>query len=130
MAHRIAPLEIDYLRGKNRRPRQTKASHLEWIRTLPCLVTGIRFEIDAAHIRYADHRFAKRMVGLQEKPDDRWVVPLTREEHKIQHSMNERGFWIVRGIDPTIVAAALWIESGNDEAAEIILNEARNGANS
>ena len=61
---------------RQKRPRQHANKHLEWIRTLPCIVTGRRDGIQAAHIRYADPRYAKRAVGTGEKPDDKWTVPL------------------------------------------------------
>jgi hypothetical protein len=112
--------------GKKKRPRKENEDHLKWIRTLPCLVSGKR-PVDAAHVRYADPRYGKREVGGQEKPDDRWAVPLHRSEHDKQHSGDERSYWSVLGIDPCQVALALSGMSGDDEAAEVILLEARRG---
>lgn len=108
-----------------RRPRKENGAHLAWIRTLPCLVTGQRINIEAAHIRFADRRFGKRHVGLQEKSDDRWAIPLSADIHRDQHTENERSWWEARNIDPVTVASALWGASGDDEAAEVILREAR-----
>ena len=118
---------------RQRRPRVKDAEHLAWIRTLPCLVTGRRDGTEAAHIRYSDPRFAKRQVGVGEKPSDCWTVPLHHEMHRTgpdaQHSSNERAWWRARGIDPVAVAAALYTHSGDDPAASLILQTAReNGA--
>ena len=119
------------LSGSNRKKKQKRAhaeEHLAWIRTLPCLVTG-KHPVHAAHIRYPDMRFGKRGVGLGEKPDDKWVVPLHPSMHTdgpdAQHKSNEQEWWAERGIDPVTVALALWGCSGDDETAEQILQQAR-----
>lgn len=117
--------------GMQKRKRVHAEGHLAWIRTLPCLVTGSTYEVEAAHVRYADPRFAKPAVGIGIKPSDSWVVPLCAVEHRTgkgaQHSMNERQYWRGKGIDPVLVAAALWMNSGDDEAAALILRTARAG---
>ncbi len=117
---------------RQRRPRVKDAEHLAWIRTLPCLVSGQRSGIEAAHIRYSDQRFAKRQVGIGEKPDDRWTVPLHYDLHRTgpeaQHNSNERAWWRARGIDPVVVAAALYANSGDDVAARMILQFTRENA--
>jgi hypothetical protein len=110
---------------RQKRPRQHANKHLEWIRTLPCVVTGAKTNIEAAHIRYADARYAKRAVGTGEKPDDKWAVPLHRVPHQEQHSMSEEAFWAMQGLDPVMIAAALWACSGDDEAGEQIIREFR-----
>ncbi len=111
--------------SKRKRPRQEEGQHLKWIRTLPCLVTGRHDGIEAAHIRYDDVTFGKREVGLGEKPDDRWTIPLQKDQHRDQHSGNEKQWWGDIGIDPIPVAMALWGVTGDTEAAEVILREAR-----
>lgn len=107
-----------------RRPRVENEKHLAFVRSLPCLVTG-RTGTDAAHIRYSDLRVAKRKVGIGEKPDDRWVVPLCREEHMKQHSMSEKQYWHNVGIDPILIALALYAVSGDNEMGEIIVANAK-----
>lgn len=125
-AQRIVPLPTAFaLSGGKKRPRLEDGTHLKWIRTLPCLVRKTRKDVQAAHIRYADHSYGKREVGGQEKPDDRWTIPLNAEEHAKQHSMNERDYWKAVGIDPLEIALKLFGISGDDEAAEIIIREAR-----
>ncbi len=107
-----------------KRPRKESVDHLRWVRTLECLVTGKR-PADAAHIRYADPKYGKRETGRGEKPHDMFTVPLHRSEHDAQHAQNELEYWKSKGIDPIQVALALYGASGDDEAAEIILREAR-----
>lgn len=107
-----------------KRPRKTDDKHLKWIRTLPCVITG-QYGVEAAHIRYAAPHLGKRETGGQEKPDDRWAVPLSPEMHREQHSMNEQSFWAKHGIDPCQVAMALYGISGDDEPALVIIRNAR-----
>jgi hypothetical protein len=105
-----------------KRPRRKDDAHLEFIRELPCLVTGTTVGVDAAHIRAASIQWGKRPTGMGERPADMWTVPLSRAEHEMQHSMSERAYWCLRQIDPLPVAAALYIHSGDHEVAEDILN--------
>ncbi len=107
-----------------KRPRKESVDHLKFIRGLPCLVTGKR-PADAAHIRYADPRYGKRETGKSEKPHDMFTVPLHRSEHDAQHKQNEVEYWQSKNIDPIQVALALFGASGDDEAAEMIIREAR-----
>ena len=108
---------------QKKRVRSEDRDHLAWIRTLPCVISGER-PVDPAHIRYADRVYGKREVGKAEKPDDRWVVPLCRRLHDEQHSMSERIFWARHGLDPLRIALALHANSGDDDQAAIILQEA------
>ncbi len=104
-----------------KKPREKLEGHLDFIRGLPCLVTGSR-PVEAAHIRYPDMRFGKRPTGMGEKPDDQWVVPLSPTMHREQHAFgDELAWWQSKGIDPLIVALALWKATGDDEAGEEII---------
>jgi hypothetical protein len=107
-----------------KRPRVKLEDHLQFIRTLPCLVTGRR-PVEAAHIRYADMRLGKRGTGMGEKPDDQWVVPLSPEAHRDQHQHDEMAWWRSKGIDPVVVALALWKASGDEEVACEIIRRTR-----
>lgn len=110
--------------GKQRkRPREHDNGHLEWIRTLPCCITGA-VPVEAAHVRYADPVYGKREVGKQEKPDDRWTVPLSVAKHREQHDTNERAWWARHGLDPLRIALALHACTGDDDQAFVILREA------
>ena len=106
-----------------KRPRDEDKLHLDWIRTLPCVITGER-PVDAAHIRYADRAYGKRETGKSEKPDDRWTLPLCRRKHDEQHTMDERIFWARHGLDPLRIALALHANTGDDEQAFVILRKA------
>lgn len=107
-----------------RHPRKKLDAHLAWIRTLPSLVRG-EGPVQAAHVRYAEIRYGKRLTGMGEKPDDCWTVPLAAEVHRIQHTGSEREFWAKHGIDPLLIAALLWVNTGDDIAAESIIANAR-----
>lgn len=86
-------------------------SYLHRIRQLPCLILGTA-PSEAAHVRFADHRWGKPETGIGRKPDDRWTVPLSAEMHRLandcQHAASERAFWKRHGIDPLEAASALW----------------------
>ncbi|MHC5307554.1 DUF968 domain-containing protein [Bartonella sp. LJL80] len=112
-------------KGK-KRPRQTDEAHLKWVRTLPCLITG-KYGVESAHIRFGNPIFAKRETGRGEKPDDKWVVPLSPEMHRKQHSMNENKFWEEYKIDPCQTAIALYGVTGDDDQALVIIRNAKKG---
>lgn len=104
-----------------KRPAVKDADHLKWLHELPCVVTGRR-PIEAAHINYADPAYGKRERGKSEKADDRWTVPLCREEHAKQHRMgDERAYWNSVGVDPLKVAAALYGVSGDTDMGLVII---------
>lgn len=125
MASRLQAGPEAFSVGKGqRRPRKQAGKHLAWIRTLPSVLSGRR-GCDPCHIRYASLAHGKRLVGNSEKPDDCWTIPLTRDEHDDQHRHNERAWWAAKGIDPLDVAARLWAVTGDDEAGELIVAEAR-----
>lgn len=122
-----APTAFALSPGKKRRPREHNKAHLEFIRELPCLVTGTR-PVEAAHIRYAELRWGKFSVGISEKPHDKWSVPLAPLVHRDQHAAgDERGWWKLKGIDPVLVAMALWANTGDHDACIAIITAARIG---
>ena len=106
-----------------RQPRQKSEAHLGFIRSLSCIVCLDNTSTEAAHLRYADRKVGKRQVGKGEKPDDKWALPLCGEHHREQHAMNEREFWLQKGINPLMVSLALWAATGNHELAEEIVRE-------
>lgn len=116
-------------RREKPRGRQRDAKHLAFIRTLPCLVSGSNFNVEAAHIRYSDAAWKKFNPGVGQKPHDYWTVPLSAEEHRLgrlaQHNGNEREFWERHGIDPLPIARALYDVTGDYEAGLKIIREAR-----
>jgi len=94
-----------------------------------------RFKVQAAHIRAGSGKHGKRDVGMREKPDDDWTLPLCEEHHLFghdsQHDMNELAFWktVGKGIDPFTTASAIRLASGDVERAEMIIKEARENFN-
>ena len=92
---------------RKRHPRVKDDGYLAFLHSLPCIVTG-RVGVEAAHIRFGSLPHGKRPTGMSEKPDDRWAVPMSPEEHRTQHTMSERGYWSGKGIDPLVTAALLW----------------------
>ncbi len=93
--------------GNFRRPRIKDLRHLKVIRQLPSVISG-QYPCEACHIRYSDKRFTKRETGMAERPDDRWTLPMTRDEHISQHMMNELEFWESKNIDATALAWVLY----------------------
>lgn len=95
--------------------------HLAFIRLLPSIVSG-RYGVEACHIRFGDPRNGKTGTGMGRKPHDRFVLPLTPEEHRDQHSTNERLWWTRQGIeDPCGIALALYAVTGDQEEAEKLI---------
>lgn len=108
-----------------RRPRIHNEFHLQFIRGLPCLLTGENTSVEACHIRYTDLRVDKHNAGVGAKPDDMFVVPLCGRMHRLQHSVgDERKFWATYGIDPVFYALALYAISGDHDRACRIINNA------
>jgi hypothetical protein len=101
-----------------------RGPYLAFIHKLPCMMTGTRQNIEAAHLSFASTRHGHYGRGKGTKVSDRWCLPLSSEAHKRQHSMSEPDFW--RGRDPHTVALAifgLWLDLGDDAeefAASII----------
>lgn len=114
--------------GRQKNPRQNHKDHIRWVKSLPCLIEGVRaLDVDPCHIRYGDPTYGKAAAGAGEKSHDQYSVPMRRKHHDAQHQNNEREWWAARGIDPLEVAAKLWAASGNDEAGELIIANARKG---
>lgn len=95
--------------------------HLDFIRSLPCVLCGDNTSTEAAHIRYGDRRVAKRPTGGGEKSDDCWTVPLCGQHHREQHLGSERAFWQRCTLDPIFIAMSLHRLSGNHEAGMQII---------
>lgn len=108
---------------RQRRYRKFDPDHLARVRMLPCLVPccGDDTSTEAAHIRMGDARLGKRKVGMGEKPDDIYCVPLCGKHHREQHMCGEHAWWLSKGIDPIPIAQALWIHTDDyDTCCEII----------
>lgn len=111
--------------ARQRSPRQRARTHLKWISTLPCVICHREGRTQAAHVRLSSPAHGKRSVGIAEKPDDCWVVPLCAEHHLLgseaQHAMAEAAFWAQHDVDPLLIALALWRASGDDETGSDIV---------
>lgn len=88
------------------KPRK-EADYLSAIHRLPCVVTG-RSPVEAAHVSFAAPQWGHYGRGKGQKAGDRWVLPLSPDEHRRQHSMNEREYWASVGIDPHRLALVIW----------------------
>lgn len=106
-----------------KRPRMKVAAHLKAIRACPCCACLSFKQIEAAHIRMPSLVHGKAEAGIGAKPDDSWVVPLCAEEHREQHKLGEPLFWANIGIDPFVLALALWRASGDADVMEQIVRE-------
>lgn len=102
---------------RQRRPRLLDPGFLAFVRTKRCAFCGAR-PVEAAHIRMADLSRNKPSTGMQEKPDDRWAVPLCawchREGPESQHNIGEERFWKIAETNPFVVAEELYAEYGGD----------------
>lgn len=105
--------------GKISKPVKDKP-YLDWIRDLPCIVTG-RLNVEAAHISFLAPEYGKLGRGKGAKESDRWAIPLCAEEHRLQHTMNEQDYWASRGINPCVVALALRGAYPNSGLALIVI---------
>ncbi len=110
-------------------PRQHNDRHLDFVRSLPCVVCGNNIETEAAHIRMSASWVGKRQTGKGEKPDDAWTIPLCGRHHREQHQGSERAFWSTNltasPLLPFLIALALWKASGDHEVGEMIVREWR-----
>lgn len=68
--------------------------YLAWIRTQPCVVTGARINVEAAHVRMGNGG------GMGIKPSDFRTLPLSADQHRRQHQVGEKAFWAALGISP------------------------------
>lgn len=114
--------------GTRKRPRVKADTHLDYIRSLPCLICGTTYDIHAAHVRASCIALGKHETGAARKPDDRWSLPLCSDHHVFgpdaQHARGEMQWWAEHGINPFITALALWGASGDYEAGLVIVMHA------
>jgi hypothetical protein len=87
-------------------PRRIRdKAHIKFIAKLPCLICGRR-PSDAHHLRFAQRR------ALSRKVSDEFTVPLCRGHHREVHRCgDEAAWWKNAGVDPTVSARALWLET-------------------
>jgi hypothetical protein len=87
-------------------PRRIRdRDHVRLVAKQPCLVCGRR-PADAHHLRFAQPR------SLGSKVSDEFTVPLCRGHHREVHRCgDEPAWWDKAGIDPTLPARMLWLET-------------------
>jgi hypothetical protein len=87
-------------------PRRIRdRDHLRFVAQQPCLICG-RQPCDAHHLRFTQSR------ALGRKVSDEFTVPLCRGHHReVHHFGSEPAWWQSAGIDPTITARMLWLET-------------------
>jgi len=97
---------IDKSRLAHPEPRRFRdKDHVKFVAKQPCLICGRR-PSDAHHLRFAQHR------ALGRKVSDEFIVPLCRGHHREVHrSGDEASWWKKTGIDPTVPARTLWLET-------------------
>ena len=87
-------------------PRRIRdRDHVKFVAKQSCLVCGRR-PADAHHLRFA------QSPTLGRKVSDEFTVPLCRGHHREVHRSGDETIWWERaGIDPTVTARALWLET-------------------
>jgi hypothetical protein len=87
-------------------PRRIRdRDHVQFVANQACLVCGRR-PADAHHLRFAQSR------ALSRKVSDEFTVPLCRGHHREIHRCgDEAAWWRIAGVDPTIAARALWLQT-------------------
>ncbi|MCJ8322747.1 MAG: hypothetical protein HRU29_01570 [Rhizobiales bacterium] len=98
---------------KIKRVRDVK--YLQLIRLCPCIISKSTIDVEAAHVKYVDlgNYPTKYATGMASKPDDSWVLPLSKETHRTgplaQHNADsEEEWWLDREIDPLALCEKLY----------------------
>lgn len=102
-----------------KRKAEKSKDYLSFVRTLPCVVTGTNI-VEAAHLSSAAPQYGHYGRGRGTKASDRWVLPLSPEQHRRQHTGNEMAYWKSVGINPHILCLTIWglfSEMGDDAEA-------------
>ena len=97
---------VDKSRLARPEPRRFRdKEHVRFVAKQPCLICGRR-PADPHHPRFAQHR------ALGRKVSDEFTVLLCRGHHREAHRCgDEAAWWKSAGVDPTITARALWLET-------------------
>jgi hypothetical protein len=111
---------IDKSQLSHPEPRRLRdKEHVKFVAKKPCLICGRR-PADAHHLRFAQHR------ALGRKASDEFTVPLCRGHHRDAHRCgDEAAWWKNAGVDPTITARALWLETHPLPIIPVLLGQCR-----
>ena len=87
-------------------PRRIRdRDHVKYVAKQACLICA-RQPSDAHHLRFAQSR------ALGRKVSDEFTVPMCRGHHREVHRCgDEAAWWQNIGIDPTVAARVLWLET-------------------
>ena len=87
-------------------PRRVRdRDHVRYVAKQPCLICDRR-PADAHHLRFMQG------AALGRKVSDEFTVPLCRGHHREVHRCgDEAAWWNAVGLDPTIEARALWLQT-------------------
>lgn len=95
-----------------RAPARVKCeAHLNWIRHLPCVITGAEEGVIAHHCMHGEPSATGARSG------DNWAVPMLEALHGAQFPAglhrggNEPRWWEARAVDPLAIARRLWAVS-------------------
>ena len=98
-----AIVKSELARPEPRRIRDRE--HVRFVAKQPCLICGRR-PSDPHHLRFAQHR------ALGRKVSDEFTIPLCRGHHREAHRCgDEAAWWKKAGIDPSVSARALWLQT-------------------
>ena len=102
----LQSMGIDKTGWRDPEPRRVRdREHVKSVARKPCLICG-RQPADAHHLRFAQSR------ALGRKVSDEFTVPLCRGHHREVHRYgDEAQWWKNAGVDPTVTARALWLET-------------------
>lgn len=114
----------------SKKPSKSK-DYLVFLHKLPCVVSG-KHGVEAAHVSFAAPEYGHYGRAKGSKAPDRWALPLSPDEHRRQHSMNEAEYWRSVGINPHILALTIFgifTDMGDDAQpfATAIINARRQG---
>ena len=117
--------------GFPKQKAKKSAPYLNYIRQLPCCVTGV-MGVEAAHVSYASPWHCAYGRGRGTKVADRWAVPLSSYEHRQQHGMNEHDYWASKQICPHELALTIhgiWTELDEYQAIQFASARIMQGIN-
>lgn len=114
-------------------PKTAKArkdgGYLKFVRQIPCIVTGT-LPVEAAHLSTANPKYGHTGRGKSQKAHDRWALPLSPEEHRMQHHFGEAAYWLCLPIDPYLTALVLhglYLDGVEPDAAARLIQQITRG---
>jgi hypothetical protein len=105
-----------------KRKAMKDSTYATFLHELPCVISrSFSSDIEACHVSFANRELGHFGRGRGTKAADRWQLPMRKEHHDRQHSMDERSFWESHLIDPHLACLILWglfTEAGMDAVPE------------